>query len=196
VINLIRREADNAQAGKPARIVAKLNSLVDREAIEALYKASAAGVKIDLIIRGICCLRPGVPELSENITVRSIIGRFLEHGRVYYFENGGDPKIYMGSADWMPRNFFRRIETAAPVTDPAVRDRLLNQILSLQLADNVKAWLLGPDGAYTRVTRRDGKGRNSQAEFMALAVGESGTRKKRQPSKQRFPTVQVAPPPA
>lgn len=195
VINLIAREAEHARAGKPARIVAKLNSLVDREAIEALYRASAAGVKIELIVRGICCLRPGMPELSENITVRSIVGRFLEHGRIYFFENAGDPKLYLGSADWMPRNFFRRIETAVPVADPLLRERIMSQIVGLQLADNTKAWLLGADGTYTRITHREGKGRNSQAEFMALALGESSGKRKRQPSKVRFPTVQVAPSP-
>ena len=128
LISLIERERDHAAAGKPARIVAKLNSLVDQGIIEKLYEASCAGVKIDLIIRGICCLRPKIPGLSENIRVISIVGRFLEHSRVYYFDNGGKPDLYLASADWMPRNFYRRVEIAFPIESPAVRDEIIDEI--------------------------------------------------------------------
>jgi polyphosphate kinase len=193
ILALIKRETANAEAGKPARIIAKMNALVDPDIIVALYAASRAGVKIDLIVRGVCCLRPGLPDVSENITVRSIVGRFLEHSRISYFENGGEPKLYIGSADWMPRNFFRRIETVMPVEEPGLRDQV-NQILATQLADNTKAWTLNADGTYLRPARRDGKGRNSQAEFMAIAQGAPAARKK-QPIRERFPTLEVAPPP-
>ena len=194
IISLIKRETSNAEAGKPARIIAKMNGLADAEVIEALYRASQAGVKIDLIVRGICCLRPGVSGVSENITVRSIVGRFLEHCRIFHFENGGEPKIYIGSADWMQRNFVRRIETVMPIEDPALREQV-NQILTTQLADNTKAWTLNSDGSYLRATKREGRGRNSQAEFMALAQGSLPPRKKA-PAKDKFPTLEVAPPPA
>jgi polyphosphate kinase len=192
---LIKRETDNALAKKPARIIAKMNALVDREIICALYRAAQAGVKIDLIIRGICCLRPGLPGISENITVRSIVGRFLEHSRIFYFENGGEAKVFVGSADWMPRNFFRRIEIVFPIEDATIRDRIVKQILATQLADTAKASLLGPDGSYTRPTvAKESERRNSQAEFMALALGESKTRKKNRP--QRAPVaLQIAQPP-
>src|SRR5256885_13696222 len=129
LIQLIERERDNARAGKPARIVAKLNALVDQEIIEKLYEASCADVTIDLIVRGICCLRPKIPELSENIRVISIVGRFLEHSRINYFENAGDPVVYLSSADWMPRNFFRRIEVAFPLETPALRDQITNDVI-------------------------------------------------------------------
>ncbi len=194
VISLIKREIENAKAGKPARIIVKMNALVDREAIEELYRASQAGVKIDLIIRGICCLRPGLPGISENIQVRSIIGRFLEHSRIYYFENDGNPKVFIASADWMPRNFFRRIEAGAPVEDEALRAQIIDQLLAIQLADNAKAWFLQPDGSYTRPPKRDGKPKSSQAEFMALALGNSMPRKKHV-VKESEHTLQVAPPP-
>jgi len=134
----------------PARIIAKFNSLVEPELIEALYAASQAGVKIELIIRGICCLRPGVPGLSENITVRSIVDRFLEHSRIYYFENGCQPEVFIGSADWMPRNFFRRIELAIPIEDGVLRERLISEVLAISLADNRKARFLQSDGSYRR----------------------------------------------
>ena len=116
-LSLIRREADHAREGQPARIIAKMNSLCDQEVIAALYEASAAGVKIDLIIRGICCLKVGIPKVSENITVRSIVGTFLEHARMFYFQNGGQEEYYMGSADWMPRNLDKRVEILFPVED-------------------------------------------------------------------------------
>src|ERR1700720_4159531 len=135
LIKLIERERDNAQAGKPARIVAKLNALVDQEIIEKLYEASCADVTIDLVVRGICCLRPKVPGLSQNIRVVSIVGRFLEHSRIYYFANDGQPDLYLSSADWMPRNFLRRVELAFPVENPALRDNIINEVLPRFLND-------------------------------------------------------------
>jgi polyphosphate kinase len=195
MMTLVKRETEAAQRGEPARIIAKMNALVDREIIEALYRASQAGVKIDLIVRGTCCLRPGVPEISENITVRSIVGRFLEHCRIFYFENGGDPKVFIGSADWMPRNFFRRIEVVTPVEETALRDRIINQILAVQLGDTAKATFLKPDGLYApAATVKPGAGRNSQSEFMALALGESVPRRKA-PIKRKFPVIRLEAPP-
>ncbi|HYR58833.1 MAG TPA: polyphosphate kinase 1, partial [Chthoniobacteraceae bacterium] len=192
MMSLIKRETDHALAKKPARIIAKMNALVDREIIAALYHASEAGVQIDLIVRGICCLRPGVPGVSENIRVRSIVGRLLEHSRIFYFENGGDPKVFVGSADWMPRNFFRRIEIVFPIEDRGLRERVVSQILSAHLADNTKASLLGPDGAYHRPAAAKEKARrNSQAEFMALALGESKLRKKHRRGTQRPVQFQI-----
>jgi len=192
-MGLIKKERDNAAAKKPARIVAKMNSLVDREIIEALYAASQAGVKIDLIVRGICCLRPGVEGLSENITVRSIVGRFLEHSRIFQFENGGTPKVLVGSADWMPRNFFRRIEVVFPIEDPVLRDRIVNQILATQLADNVKASLLASDGTYHRPPMKKGTGaRSSQGEFMALVLGESKARRTGRPAKRAYTKIEIS----
>ncbi len=180
VTALIQREAENAQRKKPARIIVKMNSLSDAKTIEALYLASQAGVKIDLIVRGICCLRPGVPGLSENITVRSIVGRFLEHSRIFYFENAGKPEVYMGSGDWMSRNFYNRVELVVPVEDDALRTRIVTQILGGQLADNTKAWLLDSEGGYTQAPRAEGEAkRDSQAEFMALALGEMRVSRKK-----------------
>ncbi|WP_018864102.1 polyphosphate kinase 1 [Thioalkalivibrio sp. ARh3] len=147
----IEREADNAREGRPARIVARMNSLNEAGIIQALYRASQAGVKIQLIVRGICSLRPGVPEISENIEVRSVLGRFLEHSRVFYFENGGEPEVYLSSADWMPRNFFRRVEVAFPIRDPAMRDRVAEESLFNYLRDTTSAWALQADGSYRRV---------------------------------------------
>ncbi len=192
MMQLIKRETDNALLKRPARIIAKMNALVDREIIVALYRASQAGVKIDLIIRGICCLRPGMPGISENISVRSIVGRFLEHSRIFYFENEGDPKVYVGSADWMPRNFFRRVEIVFPIEDPALRDRMIKQILGTQLSDTAKASILGPDGVYTRLpATKESDRRSSQAEFMALALGESKARKKHRTATRRPPQFQI-----
>src|SRR4029077_7915629 len=147
----IEGERDNARAGKPARIVAKLNSLVDQDIIEKLYEASNAEVTTDLIVRGICCLRPKVPGLSDYIRVVSIVGRFLEHSRIYYFENGGQPEIFLSSADWMPRNFLRRIEVAFPIENPVLRDEIVNGVLPKFLHDRVKARELQPDGSYRRL---------------------------------------------
>jgi polyphosphate kinase len=143
------REMNFAREGKPARIIAKMNALTEPQMIQVLYSASIAGVKIDLIVRGICALRPGVPGLSENIRVRSIIGRFLEHSRVFYFHNDGNPEIYGASADWMERNFFRRIEVAFPIERKEHRERIIAD-LELYLADNVQAWNLQADGTYVR----------------------------------------------
>lgn len=152
-LRLIQRETKNAANGKPARIVAKMNSLCDREIIASLYEASCAGVEIHLIVRGICCLKAGIPGLSENITVCSIVGNFLEHSRIFFFENGGDPCIFMGSADWMPRNLDRRVEILFPVEDERLKKRLIH-ILTVQMEDNVKAQYLQPDGTYERRNRR------------------------------------------
>jgi polyphosphate kinase len=151
VTGLIEREAANARSGGRGRIIAKLNRLADANIIQALYDASDAGVQIDLIVRGICMLRPGVPGLSENIRVRSIVGRFLEHSRVLYFENNGDEEIYIGSADWMPRNLNRRVEVICPVNDPRLKRYLRDDLLQSYLRDNTNARELQPDGSYQRV---------------------------------------------
>src|SRR3954466_15555290 len=156
MLALIRRETANAKKNVPARIVAKMNSLVDPEIILALYEASQAGVRIDLVVRGICCLRPGVKNLSEKISVRSIVDRFLEHSRIFYFENGCQPEVYLGSADWMPRNFFRRIEVIFPVEEGTLRDRISAEILALSLADTAKTSILQPDGSYKRPPQKRG----------------------------------------
>jgi len=198
LIEMIDRETANARRRLPARIIAKMNSLVDGQVIEALYRASQAGVKIDLIVRGIGCLRPGVKGLSANITVRSIVDRFLEHSRVWYFENGAQPKVFITSADWMPRNFFRRIEVAFPVEDGALADRVAREILAAHLADNVKARLLQPDGAYRRVQPAHGQlARRSQFEFIALAQngGAASARPARHGMAKRL-EVRLAPRPA
>ncbi len=150
VLGLIARETEHARHGRPARIVAKMNSLVDEDVIESLYRASQAGVPITLLVRGICCLRPGVPGVSESIEVRAIVDRYLEHGRVFHFANGGKDEVYISSADWMPRNFHRRVEAMVPIEDPALRTRLI-EILSVSVSDNVKAWSLQSDGTYQRV---------------------------------------------
>ena len=146
-IGMIQREVAHQRAGRPARIMAKMNALVDPDIIAALYAASQAGVPIDLIVRGICCLRPGLPGISETIRVISIVGRFLEHSRAFHFLNGGDEEVYIGSADWMPRNLDRRIEAVTPVIDPAHRQSL-RDLLLLLWQDNRQAWELKPDGSY------------------------------------------------
>ena len=157
VMDAIERETANAAAGRPARISAKMNSLIEPQVIEALYRASAAGVQIDLIVRGMCALRPGVPGLSDNIRVRSVIGRLLEHARVYYFYNGGAEDVYIASADWMGRNFFNRIETATPVLDLVLKARVIREGLELALADTAKAWQMDGDGSYHRIRPADGQ---------------------------------------
>src|SRR5262249_16920177 len=146
-----RREIENARNGKPARIIAKLNALIEPQIIAALYQASNAGVKVDLIIRGVCAVRPGVRGISENIRVRSVVGRFLEHSRVYYFENNSNPEIFCASADWMERNFFRRIEVCFPIENERHRQQIVED-LELYLADNCQAWELQADGTYKRLT--------------------------------------------
>jgi polyphosphate kinase len=146
----IEREAEHAQAGRPAAIIAKMNGLMDQKIIRALYQASQAGVQIDLIVRGICCLRAGVQGLSENIRVYSIIGRFLEHSRVFYFANGGQPEYWLGSADWMNRNLRNRVEVVFPIEDPELQQRIFREGLELCLADRLKSRQMLPDGTYAR----------------------------------------------
>ncbi len=166
---LIRRETDNAGKGRAARIIAKMNSLCDPGIIEALYEAAAAGVEIQLIVRGICCLKAGVPGLSETIHVRSIVGTFLEHARIFYFENNGEPEYYMGSADWMPRNLDKRVEILFPVEAPELKEKI-DKILTIQLADTKKAHLLMPDGTYEKVDQRGKAPLNSQMYFYEQAA--------------------------
>jgi polyphosphate kinase len=167
------RESDHARQGRAARVIAKMNALVEQQSIEALYRASRAGVKVDLIIRGVCALRPGVPGISDNIRVRSIVGRFLEHSRAFYFENGGEPELYCASADWMERNFFRRVEVAFPIQRPAHRQRILED-LTRYLDDNSQAWTLHSDGRYERLSPGGERPRNAQAELLGTyAAGMS-----------------------
>jgi len=167
VLELIARESG---AGARGRIIAKMNALVDPDVIRALYQASQAGVQIDLLVRGICCLQPGVPGQSENIRVLSVVDRFLEHARIFFFEAGGEQEIYLSSADWMPRNFVRRVEVMFPIDDKALRDRVLGEILATSLADNVKARTLQADGSYRRVVAEKGAASvRSQDAFIALA---------------------------
>jgi polyphosphate kinase len=182
LIGLIERERDHALAGKPAHIIAKLNALVDQEIIEKLYEASCADVTIDLIVRGICCLRPKIPELSENIRVFSIVGRFLEHSRVYYFENAGQREVFLSSADWMPRNFFRRVEIAFPVEQPALRDEIVDEILPKFLHDRVKARELQPDGSYRRL-KPEGKEPREQAQLQFRERSRRLAKKSRKPKR-------------
>ena len=174
-LGLIRRESEHAQAGRPAHIVAKMNALLEPSVIEALYQASQSGVEIDLIIRGLCTLRPGVKGLSERIRVRSIVGRFLEHSRVYHFANGGNDEIYIGSADWMPRNLFERCEVVFPVRDPAALARIHDEILPAYMADTLKARLQQPDGSYIRAAKlfKDQNPFSSQDFLMQLAEGKA-----------------------
>lgn len=167
---LIEREAGHARAGRPAAIFAKMNALVDGEIIAALYAASQAGVEIDLMIRGICCLRPGLPGISERIRVVSVVDQFLEHSRIYCFENDGDPDVLLGSADWMPRNLVRRVEVVFPVLDPRLRRRVREEIVDIFRADNVKARRLLPDGRYVREQVAEGaRAVRCQGEFVRLA---------------------------
>jgi polyphosphate kinase len=152
---MIRREIEHCCQGYSGRIIAKMNALVDPQIIAALYEASNAGVQIDLIVRGICCLRPGIKGVSENIRVISVVGRFLEHSRIYYFHNQGQEEVYIGSADWMPRNLDRRIEAVVPLEDPNIAKEL-QEILGTLLADNRQAWDLQPDGQYIQRQPADG----------------------------------------
>jgi len=175
IVGAIRNEAQLAAEGKPARIIAKMNALLEPQIIEELYAASGAGVKIDLIARGVCALRPGIEGLSDNIRVRSIVGRFLEHSRVFYFENGGAEDVYLASADWMARNFFRRIELCFPVLDPTLKKRVVREGLLPYLEDNTQAWVMNVDGNYERLRPRKGaKGRSAQEELLAMLTTGGG----------------------
>jgi polyphosphate kinase len=193
---LIERETDHAHNGLPARIIAKMNALVDPQIIAALYAASQAGVQIDLIVRGICCLRPRVQGLSRNITVRGIVDRFLEHSRIFYFENACQPEIFVGSADWMPRNFFRRIEVVFPIEDGNLRERIRGEILEAVLKDNVKARFLQSNGIYNR-PRPDGAGaaHRSQNELIELARGAAVASHAAPGTAAKFPRLKLAPSP-
>lgn len=170
-LSQINREAEHAANGRPARIIAKMNSLLDKNVIEALYRASQAGVKIDLAVRGMCSLRPCVPGVSDNIVVRSVVYRFLEHSRIFYFENGGDEEIYISSADWMPRNLYERVEVLCPILDPLLKQRIKNEILAAYLADNVKSRFLDRNGSYSRLPRRRGQQAFNAQDFL-IAVAE------------------------
>mgnify|MGYP001791776710 CR=1 FL=1 len=163
---LIARETEHARAGRPARLIAKMNALADPDAILALYEAGRAGVSIDLIVRGICCLRPGIEGISDNIRVTSIVGRFLEHSRLWYFLNDGEEEYYLGSADWMPRNFERRVEAVTPVEDRSLHEPL-RILLATYLRDNRNAWVLQPDGCYEQ-RQLDGEPERS-AQQIAVA---------------------------
>jgi polyphosphate kinase len=169
LLELIRREADRARRGEGGRIVAKMNSLVDADIIRALYEASQAGVRIDLLVRGICCLRPGLSGVSENVRVRSVVDRFLEHSRVFAFGTPERAEVFLSSADWMPRNFLRRVEVMVPVEDPALRMRLLDEVLGVGLRDDVKATELRPDGSYVAVGHDGGPRVRSQMQFLEKA---------------------------
>jgi polyphosphate kinase len=197
LLSLISRETENAARGLPARIIAKLNALVDERIIEALYRASEAGVEVDLIVRGICCLKPGLKPLSAHVRVRSIVDRFLEHSRIYYFENACQPEVFISSADWMPRNFFRRVELAIPIADGNIRERIISEILGLPLRDNVKARLLQPDGSFRRARRapRD-KPMRSQFEFIHLVTGHERNSRAKGHSTAAPIHVKLAPRPA
>jgi polyphosphate kinase len=164
---LILDEIKNAKKGKKARIVARMNALTEPSIIQALYRASQAGVEIDLIIRGICCLRPGIPEISHNIRVRSVVDRYLEHSRVWHFHADGEDKVFIASADWMERNFFRRVETALPVMNPKLKARLIEEALTFYLEDTRQVWTLGPDGTYTRTIPAEGAPLSAQARLRA-----------------------------
>lgn len=166
IVDLIRHEALLARAGKAARIIAKMNQLTDPTVIRALYEASQDGVKIDLIVRGVCVLRPGIRGVSDNIHVRSIIGRFLEHVRVFYFHNDAEPRVFLSSADWMERNLYRRVEVCFPVEDPRLRARVVEESLTSYLADNTQAWVLQQDGSYKRLTPGSHKPRSAQATLL------------------------------
>jgi polyphosphate kinase len=195
LLALIRSEAEAAKAGKPAAIKAKLNNLADPQIITALYEASRAGVRVQLCVRSVCCLRPGVPGLSENITVKAIIDRFLEHSRVYYFENGGNPLVYLSSADWMVRNLDRRVEVAVPILEPELKKRVVDEVLGSALGDNVKARRVLPSGQSERIVRAEGEAPlRSQQALLDLALRQpestpegsvSDTQKRRKKKKAR-----------
>ncbi len=181
----IHREAQHAAEGRPAHIIAKMNSLLDQSIIDALYAASQSGVQIDLIVRGICALRPCVKGLSENIRVRSIVGRFLEHSRIFYFQNGGDEEIFSGSADWMPRNLFERCEVVFPVLDPQLRQRIRDEILAAYLADNAQARFLLPSGEYVHASQQPGKTQPAfQAQEFLIRLAEGKVTSQEIPAPQ------------
>jgi polyphosphate kinase len=165
MIAKLEREIAHAAAGRPARVILKVNALVEPESIDALCRAAQAGVQVDLIVRGVCALRPGVPGYSAGVRVRSVVGRFLEHSRVCWFANGGDAEIFCSSADWMERNFFRRVEISFPIRRPKYRDRILRD-LEAYLSDDTQSWSLGADGQYSRVPRGDGPPRCAQLELL------------------------------
>jgi polyphosphate kinase len=177
MVEQIEREAELQREGKEGRIIAKINGLLEPAVVQALYRASQAGVKIDLICRGICALRPGIPGISENIRVRSVIDRFLEHSRIFYFGNAGDPLVLIGSADWMDRNLSRRVEVVFPIEQADLKHRLIQEILAISLADNVKARELGPDGTYRRVVPKEGEPLlRSQEKFLQIAAENAARR--------------------
>ena len=185
-LHLIGREAANARDGKKAHIIAKVNSICDREVIQALYEASCAGVKIELIVRGICCLKPGIKGVSENITVRSIVGDFLEHSRIFYFENAGNSEVYCGSSDWMPRNLLKRVEIMFPILDERLKERVI-YILETLLADTVKARIEKPDGTYERIERHGRDLVCAQDTFCEWAQGLVATKDPAQNSRVFIP---------
>ena len=189
-VSLINREIENAKQGKEARIVAKMNSLCDPVIIKSLYEASCAGVKIDLIVRGICCLKAGVKGLSENITVRSIVGNFLEHARIFYFYNDGFEDVYMGSADWMPRNLDKRVEITFPVEDADLKKSVI-EILNIQLADTLKAHIMQPDGTYEKLDLRGREKVEAQLTFCKQAISRSKSDKKEKESRVFIPKTKV-----
>lgn len=195
---MIAREAEHARQGRPARIIAKMNSLLDKNIVAALYRASQAGVHIELLVRGICALRPGIRGVSDRIRVRSIVGRFLEHSRIFYFANGGEPDIYMGSADWMPRNLYERAEVLVPIKDPMLQERVLNEILGSYLADSAKSRFLQKDGRYVRPWQRPGSkvrraptkpGFNAQEFLIGLAEGKERLDSVPAPTKRFAPRI-------
>jgi polyphosphate kinase len=182
---MIKRETEFAKAGKKAFIKAKMNSLCDAKIIAQLYEASAAGVKIELVVRGICCLKTGIPGISENIRVCSIVGDFLEHSRIFYFHNNGNEEVYMGSADWMPRNLDKRVEILFPVEDDALREEVIH-ILDIQLRDNAKAHVMQPDGSYKKQPLRGRKKLCAQDYFRQEALANTAKRKQEKQNSRTF----------
>ncbi len=191
-IRMIHREREHAAAGRPAHIIAKMNSLLEQAVIEALYEASKAGVQIDLIVRGICSLRPGIAGVSENIRVRSVVGRFLEHSRIFYFANGGQDEIYCGSADWMPRNLFERCEVVFPIRDAQVRNRIRHEILAAYMADTAKSRMETASGDYPRVRAPEGKRFSAQDFLIRVAEGRDSIDNIPQPSSEPEKVVAIA----
>jgi polyphosphate kinase len=175
LLGLIARETEHARRGRPGRIIAKMNALLDKSIIQELYRASQAGVEIDLIVRGMCALRPGVRGISSRIRVRSVVGRFLEHSRIFYFGNGGNDEVWLGSADWMPRNLYERVEVLFPISDPMLRQRIEQEILPAYLADNSKARLLRSNGNYVHAPRIRGQQLFDAQEFL-IALSEGNAR--------------------